>query len=126
GMLLSNVVMYFIILATAATLYQSGQRDISSAADAAEALRPLAGDAATILLAVGLIGAGFLAVPILSGSAAYGVAEAFGWPHGLDARPGRAKEFYGVIAVATLVGMLINFRGINTIGARVSAAVISG
>ncbi len=126
GMFLSNVVMYFIILATAATLFRSGQTDISSAADAAEALRPLAGDAATVLLAVGLIGAGFLAVPILSGSAAYGVAEAFGWTHGLDHRPGHAKEFYGVIAVATLVGMLINFSGINTIDALVWTAVING
>jgi NRAMP (natural resistance-associated macrophage protein)-like metal ion transporter len=126
GMFLSNVVMYFIILATAATLFTSGQTDITSAADAAEALRPLAGDAATVLLAVGLIGAGFLAVPILSGSAAYGVAEAFGWRHGLDTRPGRAKEFYGVIAVATLVGMLINFSGINTIDALVWTAVING
>ncbi len=126
GMFLSNVVMYFIILATAATLFKAGETDISSAADAAEALRPLAGDAATVLLAVGLIGAGFLAVPILSGSAAYGVAEAFGWRHGLDTRPGRAKEFYGVIAVATLVGMLINFSGINTIDALVWTAVING
>jgi NRAMP (natural resistance-associated macrophage protein)-like metal ion transporter len=126
GMFLSNVVMYFIILATAATLFKAGQTDIGSAADAAEALRPLAGDAATILLAVGLIGAGFLAVPILSGSAAYGVAEAFGWQHGLDARPGRAREFYGVIAVATLVGMLINFSGIKTIDALVWTAVING
>jgi len=126
GMFLSNVVMYFIILATAATLFKAGETNISSAADAAEALRPLAGDAATILLAVGLIGAGFLAVPILSGSAAYGVAEAFGWRHGLDTQPGRAKEFYGVIAAATLVGMLINFSGINTIDALVWTAVING
>jgi NRAMP (natural resistance-associated macrophage protein)-like metal ion transporter len=126
GMFLSNAVMYFIILATAATLYTSGQTNISSAADAAEALRPLAGDAAAILLAVGLIGAGFLAVPILTGSAAYGVAEAFGWEHSLDARPGRAKEFYGVIAVATLVGMLINFSGIQTFDALVWTAVING
>jgi NRAMP (natural resistance-associated macrophage protein)-like metal ion transporter len=126
GMFLSNVVMYFIILATAATLFTSGETNISSAADAAEALRPIAGDAAAVLLAVGLIGAGFLAVPILSGSAAYGVAEAFGWRHGLDTRPGRAKEFYGVIAVATLVGMLINFSGINTIDALVWTAVING
>ncbi|MCA1645241.1 MAG: divalent metal cation transporter, partial [Chloroflexi bacterium] len=126
GMLLSNAVMYFIILATAATLFKAGQTSITSAADAAEALRPLAGDAAAILLAVGLIGAGFLAVPILSGSAAYGVAEAFGWKHGLDARPGQAKEFYGVIAVATLVGMLLNFGGINPIDALVLTAVING
>ncbi len=126
GMFLSNAVMYFIILATAATLFKSGQTSIKSAADAAEALRPLAGDAAAILLSVGLIGAGFLAVPILTGSAAYGVAEAFGWKHGLDHRPGHAKEFYGVIAAATLVGMLINFGGINPIDALVWTAVING
>jgi Mn2+/Fe2+ NRAMP family transporter len=126
GMFLSNVVMYFIILATAATLFKAGETNISSAADAAEALRPIAGDAAAILLAVGLIGAGFLAVPILTGSAAYGVCEAFGWKHGLDARPERAKEFYGVIGAATLVGMLMNFVGINTIDALVWTAVING
>jgi Mn2+/Fe2+ NRAMP family transporter len=126
GMFLSNAVMYFIILATAATLFKAGQTNITSAAEAAEALRPLAGDAAAILLALGLIGAGFLAVPILSGSAAYGVAEAFGWQHGLNHRPGHAREFYGVIAVATLVGMLINFAGINPIDALVWTAVING
>jgi NRAMP (natural resistance-associated macrophage protein)-like metal ion transporter len=125
GMLFSNVVMYFIMLATAATLFKAG-KTIDSATDAAEALRPLAGDASAILLALGLIGAGFLAVPILSGSAAYGVAEAFGWSYGLDRRPDRAREFYGVIAVATLVGMLINFVGINPIDALVWTAVING
>ena len=75
---------------------------------------------------MGLIGAGFLAVPILSGSAAYGLTEAFGWKHGLDTRPGHAREFYGVIAVATLLGMLINFIGINTIDALVGTAMING
>jgi NRAMP (natural resistance-associated macrophage protein)-like metal ion transporter len=125
GMLFSNVVMYFIILATAATLFKAG-KTVSSATDAAEALRPLAGDASAILLALGLIGAGFLAVPILSGSAAYGVAEAFGWKYGLYRRPDRAREFYAVIAVATLVGMLINFVGINPIDALVWTAVING
>src|SRR5262249_22667839 len=79
GMFLSNVVMYFIILATAATLHRTGQTQIGSAAEAAEALRPLAGDAATVLMALGLIGTGFLAVPVLTGSAAYLVCEAFGW-----------------------------------------------
>lgn len=92
GMLVSNVVMYFIILATGATLFASGQTDIQSATDAAEALRPIAGDAASILLALGLIGAGFLAVPILTGSAAYALSEAFGWRSGLDEEPGRAKR----------------------------------
>jgi NRAMP (natural resistance-associated macrophage protein)-like metal ion transporter len=126
GMLFSNVVMYFIILATAATLHKAGRTDIQSATEAAEALRPLAGNAAYILLALGLIGAGFLCVPILTGSAAYAIAEALGWKHGLDEKPRRAKLFYGVIAASTLVGMLINFLGINPIKALVSTAVING
>jgi NRAMP (natural resistance-associated macrophage protein)-like metal ion transporter len=127
GMLLSNVVMYFIILATAATLFkQPGQTDIGSATDAAQALRPIAGNAAAILLAAGLIGAGFLAVPILTGAGAYAVSEAFGWKFGLDQKPWRAKQFYAVIAVSTLVGMLINFAGINPISALFWTAVING
>jgi NRAMP (natural resistance-associated macrophage protein)-like metal ion transporter len=126
GIFLSEVVMYFIILSSGATLFQAGQTSIQSATDAAVALRPIAGDAATILLAVGLAGAGFLAVPILTGSAAYGVAEAFGWRHGLETHPGRAKEFYGVIAVSTVVGMLFNFLGINPFDALFWTAVING
>ena len=113
GMLFSNVVMYFIILATAATLFRAGKTDIQSATDAAQALRPLAGDGAYFLLALGLVGSGFLGVPILTGSAAYAVAEALGWKHGLDEKPRRAKLFYGVIAASTLIGILINFLGIN-------------
>jgi NRAMP (natural resistance-associated macrophage protein)-like metal ion transporter len=126
GMGLSNVVMYFIILATAATLFKAGQTTIQSAADAAVALEPLAGPAAKILLAMGLIGAGFLAVPILTGSAAYAVAQAFGWKFGLSRNPARAKPFYGVIVVASLVGMLINFLGINPIDALFWTAVLNG
>ena len=126
GMLFSNLVMYFIILATAATLFKAGQTDIKSAADAAQALRPLAGDAAYILLAVGMIGAGFLAVPILTGSGAYAVSEVFGWRYGLHHHPSRAKQFYGVIALATLVGVAINFIGINPIDALFWTAVING
>lgn len=126
GMTFSNVVMYFIILATATTLFKAGKTDIQSATDAAQALRPIAGDAAGILLAVGLIGAGFLAVPILTGSSAYAVAEGLGWPFGLDAKPNRAKQFYIVIAGSTLVGMLINFTGINPIQALFWTAVING
>ncbi len=126
GMFLSNVVMYFIILTTAATLFKAGNTDIQSATEAAEALKPLAGDAAGLLLAVGLIGAGFLAVPILTGSAAYALSEAFGWKYGLDEKPYRAKQFYAVIAAATLIGMLINFLGINPINALFWTAVING
>ena len=126
GMFFSNMVMYFIIFATAATLHASGQTDIQSATDAARALEPLAGKASSILLAVGLIGAGFLAVPVLTGSGAYAVAEAFGWKQGLDEKPRRAKAFYGVVAASTLVGMLINFLGINPITALFWTAVING
>ncbi|MDQ6793461.1 MAG: divalent metal cation transporter, partial [Chloroflexota bacterium] len=126
GMVFSEVVAYFIILATGATLFVAGKTDITSATDAAEALRPLAGDASAILLAVGLIGAGVLAVPVLTGSAAYGVAEAFGWRSGLDEKPTRAPLFYVVIVAATLVGMAINFVGINPITALVLSAVLNG
>ncbi len=126
GMFFSNVVMYFIILATAATLFRAGETKIESAAQAAEALRPLAGDAATILLALGLVGSGFLAVPILTGSAAYAVSEVFGWKYGLSEKPRRARQFYAVIAVSTLIGMGINFFGINEMSALFWAAVING
>jgi NRAMP (natural resistance-associated macrophage protein)-like metal ion transporter len=126
GMFFSNVVMYFIILATAATLHRAGRTEIESAAEAAEALRPLAGEAATILMALGLIGTGFLAVPILTGSAGYAVCETFGWKCSLDAKPARAKEFYIVLVLATLGGLLIEFVGINSIDALFWTAVING
>jgi NRAMP (natural resistance-associated macrophage protein)-like metal ion transporter len=126
GMFFSNVVMYFIILATAATLFKAGKTDIQSATEAAQALRPLAGDAAYILLALALIGAGFLGVPVLTGSSAYAIAEALGWRYGLDQKPRRAKLFYAMIIVPTLIGMLINFAGINPISALFWTAVING
>jgi len=126
GMLLSNLVMYCIILATAATLFRAGKHDVQSATDAAVALRPIAGNAASILLAVGLIGSGFLAVPVLTGSAAYALAEALDWRHGLDKKPTGAKQFYVIIALATLAGILINFIGINPIAALFWTAVING
>jgi NRAMP (natural resistance-associated macrophage protein)-like metal ion transporter len=126
GMFFSNIVMYFIILATAATLFKAGKTNIESATEAAQALRPLAGDAAYFLLALGLIGSGFLAVPILTGSSAYAVSEAFGWKYGLDKKPERAKQFYAMIGVSTLIGMLINFIGINPIKALFWTAVING
>ena len=126
GMVFSEVVAYFIILTTGATLFVAGKHDVASATDAAQALRPLAGDASAFLLAVGLIGAGILAVPILTGSAAYGVSETFGWRSGLGRKPTRAPQFYGVIVAATLVGMAINFLGINPITALVLSAVVNG
>ena len=126
GMTFSEIVAYFIIFATGATLFTSGKTQISSATDAAQALRPIAGDAAALLLAIGLIGAGVLAVPILTGAAAYGVAEAFDWHAGLDEKPRSAPQFYLVIVAATLVGMAINFLGINPIDALVLTAVLNG
>jgi len=126
GMVFSEIVAYFIILATGATLFAAGKTEIASATDAAQALRPVAGDASALLLAVGLIGSGVLAVPVLTGSAAYGVTEAFGWRSGLDRPLIRAPQFYAVIAAATLVGMTINFLGINPITALVVSAVING
>ena len=126
GMFFSNLVMFFIILATAATLNKAGKTDIQTATDAAEALRPVAGDAAGLLLAAGLIGAGLLAVPVLTGSAAYAVAETFGWQYGLDKKPQQAKPFYAIIVVATIVGMLINYLGVNPIQALFWTAVING
>ena len=126
GMTFSEIVAYFVILATGATLFAHGQTNIGSATDAAQALRPIAGDAAAALLAVGLIGAGVLAVPVLAGSAAYGVSEAFGWKMGLDQKLMRAPQFYAVIAAAIGVGVAINFLGINPIDALVITAVING
>jgi NRAMP (natural resistance-associated macrophage protein)-like metal ion transporter len=126
GMGFSVLVMYFIMLASAATLHEAGKTDIQSATDAAEALRPLAGDLSSVLLAVGLIGSGVLAVPILSGSAAYALSEAFGWRYGLDQNPGRARQFYAVIILATLIGVGIDYLGINPIDALFLTAVING
>jgi NRAMP (natural resistance-associated macrophage protein)-like metal ion transporter len=126
GMLFSNLVMYCIILATAATLFKAGKTDIQSATDAAQALQPLAGRFAAALLALGLIGAGMLAVPVLTASSAYAVAETFDWSFGLNKRPKGATRFYTLIAASTLIGMLINFTTINPIGALFWSAVLNG
>jgi NRAMP (natural resistance-associated macrophage protein)-like metal ion transporter len=126
GMTFSNLVFYFIVLATATTLFANGKHDIRSAADAAEALRPLAGDLSGIIFALGLIGTGLLAIPVLAGSAAFALSEAFGWRAGLDRGPREAKAFYGVLAGSVLVGAAINFVGINPIDALVGSAVLNG
>jgi len=126
GLLFSNLVFYFIVLATGATLHQAGQTSVESAADAAEALKPIAGDAAGVLFALGIIGSGFLAVPILVASASYAVAELFDWKRGLDEEPHRARQFYLVIAASMLAGMAINFLGINPIDALFWTAVMNG
>lgn len=125
GMLFSNLVTYFIIFTTAATLHAHGQQ-VQTAADAAMALKPLAGTGAELLLAVGLIGTGFLAVPILTGSGAYALAEGLGWPYGLSRKPRTARPFYAVIVASTIIGMLINFTGISAVTALFWTAILNG
>ncbi|MEK7558680.1 MAG: divalent metal cation transporter [Patescibacteria group bacterium] len=126
GMFFSNIVMFFIIVTTGATLFKNGINNVGSAEDAALALRPFAGDFAYLLFAVGIIGTGLLALPVLAGSASYAVSETFGWREGLYQKFKRAHGFYGVIAIATLVGFLINFININPIAALYYSAVING
>jgi NRAMP (natural resistance-associated macrophage protein)-like metal ion transporter len=126
GMLVSNLIMYFIILATALTLNATGKTEIDTGADAAQALRPVAGDLAGVIFAVGMIGTGLLAVPVLAGASAYAVSETFGWREGLDERWQRAKPFYGVIALATLVGLVIPFTGVKPIDALFFTSILNG
>jgi len=126
GMGVSNAIMYFIILATALTLFASGQTRIATAADAAEALRPLAGDFAGFIFAAGMVGTGLLAIPILSASAAYAVSETLGWRGGLDEKWWRARPFYAVIGAATVAGMMMDFVGIRAMDALFWTAVLNG
>ena len=126
GMGFSNLVAFFIILSAAATLHKAGITDIQTSAQAAEALRPLAGDFAFLLFSLGIIGTGMLAVPVLAGSAAYAVVECFDWGSGLDKKLHEAKEFYGIIALATVGGVILNFMPIDPIKALFWSAVING
>jgi NRAMP (natural resistance-associated macrophage protein)-like metal ion transporter len=126
GMLLANVVFFFIILTTAATLFPAGIHHITTAREAAEALRPLAGDKATVLFAIGFIGTGLLSIPVLAGSAAYAIAEIFDWREGLEEKTSDAPQFYAAIALATLVGLGISLSGVGAIRALYIAAVVNG
>ena len=126
GMLVSNLIMYFIILATALTLHANGTTDISTGSDAAQALRPVAGDLAGVIFAVGMIGTGLLAVPVLAGASAYAVSETFGWRECLDEDWHRARPFYGIVALATLVGLVIPFTGVKPIDALFFTSVVNG
>lgn len=126
GMGYSNLVSLSIVVATGATLHPAGVTDIETSAQAAEALRPLAGPLTFALFAVGIIGVGLLAVPVLAGASAYALGEAFGWPVGLGRAPLDARAFYGTIAVSTLIGVAVNFVGLNPIRALFWAAVING
>jgi len=126
GMGVSNLVAFFIMVTTAATLNTHGITDIETSAQAAEALRPIAGEFAFLVFALGIIGTGLLAVPVLAGSAAYAVGEALQWPIGLARLPKEARAFYGTIAVATTIGVAINFIGIDPIKALFWTAVLNG
>jgi NRAMP (natural resistance-associated macrophage protein)-like metal ion transporter len=126
GMLLSNLVMFCIIAVCAATLFQHGITNIQSAAQAAAALKPIAGRYAFLLFALGIIGTGFLAVPILAGSTSYAMAESFKWREGLYQKFKRAKNFYGIIIVAMGLGLLMNFTGLDPIKALIYSAALNG
>jgi Mn2+/Fe2+ NRAMP family transporter len=132
GMIVSEITTWCILLVGATVLHQSGVKDVKTAADAAKALEPLvhsfpnSGFWAKLIFSVGIIGLGFLAVPVLSGSAAYAVSEAFNWNASLNYKPRQARGFYGVITVATVIGLIINFVGIDPVKALVYAAVLNG
>lgn len=125
GMVMANVGFYFVVLTAAATLQDSGG-SITTAAEAAAALRPLAGDGASVLFALGIVGTGLLAIPVLAGSSAYAVAELFGWREGLSATFRQAPQFYGVLAIATVVGVGMNFAGVSEMRALYFAAILNG
>jgi NRAMP (natural resistance-associated macrophage protein)-like metal ion transporter len=126
GMFFSNLIMYFIILTTAATLHAQGKTTIETAKDAAEALRPLAGSGAYWLFTIGLIGAGMLGVPVLAGSSAYAVSEAAAWRGSLADRPGRSRYFYAVIAAGLALGLTLNYAGFNAVAMLFWSAVLNG
>jgi NRAMP (natural resistance-associated macrophage protein)-like metal ion transporter len=126
GMAFSNIVAFCIILGTAATLNAAGVTDIQTSAQAASALRPLAGNFAFLLFALGIIGTGLIAVPVLAGSAAYAVTEVFEWKRGLDLKLLEAREFYAIIALATLGGVALDFSPIDPIRALFWSAVVNG
>lgn len=126
GMGFSNLVAFFIILSTAMTLHAAGITNIQTSAQAAEALRPLAGEVTFLLFSLGIIGTGMLAVPVLAGSAAYAVAELFNWPEGLDKKAQGAKRFYAIIALATLGGVVMDFLAIDPVKALIWSAIING
>ena len=126
GMAFSNLIALTIMLATAATLHARGTTDLHTAAEAAEALRPVAGRFAFALFALGIIGTGLLAVPVLAGSAAFAVSEVEGWKSGLEYRPEQALRFYSIITAATLVGVLVDWSGLDPIKALFWSAVLNG
>jgi Mn2+/Fe2+ NRAMP family transporter len=126
GMILSNVVMFFIIAACGAVLFPQGITNITSAAQAAEALRPFAGNATFLLFAIGIIGTGLLAIPVLAGSTSYAFSESFLWKEGLNSKLKQAHAFYGIIIISMFVGLGLNFIGLDPIKALIYSAVANG
>jgi Mn2+/Fe2+ NRAMP family transporter len=126
GTLFASVVMYFIMLSTAATLFKAGKTDINTAAEAAQALAPVAGKLAGVLFAIGVISVGFLAVPIMTTGAAYDLCQALGWKHGLHYPPAEVKRFNAAIAVFTVLAVSLNFLGINPMKALVWSSIVQG
>jgi len=126
GTFFSNLVMFFIIVTTALTLHRHGITNIETSRQAAEALRPLAGPGCFLLYTAGLIGVGLLAIPTLSGSAAYALAETFGWRQGLDEKIDQARAFYAVVLLSGAVGIALDFSGVNAVSALYWSAVING
>jgi Mn2+/Fe2+ NRAMP family transporter len=126
GMLLSNVVAFFVMLAAALTLHAHGITEVRTTAEAASALRPIAGEFAFMLFACGIVGTGLLAVPVLAGSAAYALAEAFGWPASLDIKPGAARGFYAALTGAVLIGVGMDFYHLDPVQELLWSAVING
>lgn len=126
GMIFSNLVTFFIITLTASTLFRAGSLHIETLRDAAEALKPLAGEYAYLLFTVGIISSGFLAIPVLAGSAAYVIAEVFGWSEGLNKSFSRAKEFYGILVISAAIGLLIPLFGIHPVRALFYTSIFYG
>jgi len=126
GMLFSNLVMFFLILTTGSVLFNGGIHQIDTVEQAAQALKPLAGELAYLLFAVGVIGTGLLAIPVLSGSLSYIVTETFGWKEGLDKKFQKAKAFYVIIAISLILGLSLNFMGFSPIKALIYSAILYG
>jgi Mn2+/Fe2+ NRAMP family transporter len=126
GMVFSNIVMYFIILSTAATLFAAGQTEVQTAADAARALEPLAGRAAGLLFTLGVIGVGFLAIPVMTAGAAYDLSQSVGWRNSLGAKPQEAGKFYAVIGIVTAIAIAMNFLGLNPMRVLVWSGIVQG
>ncbi|MBI4160328.1 MAG: divalent metal cation transporter [Candidatus Yanofskybacteria bacterium] len=126
GMIFSNLITFFIIALSASTLFRAGLGNIETLKDAADALKPLAGEYSYLLFTIGIIGSGFLAIPVLAGSAAYVIAEIFGWSGSLNKSFAKAKEFYGIIIASTVIGLLIPLLGFHPVKALFYTSILYG